>query len=124
VHPGTHRYAPFHGRLPESRFALGGAWNVTAQAAQAVSGATLDGEVTGKDVYLVLAPPRARSGRVDVELDGRPLTGAGAADDVRAGRVRVDRQRLYHLVSLPRAQTHRLTLHVGAGVSGYAFTFG
>jgi cytochrome c biogenesis protein CcdA/thiol-disulfide isomerase/thioredoxin len=124
VHPGTHRYAPFHGRLPESRFALGGAWNVTAQAAQAVSGATLDGEVTGKDVYLVLAPPRARSGRVDVELDGRPLTGAGAGDDVRAGRVRVDRQRLYHLVSLPRAQTHRLTLHVGAGVSGYAFTFG
>jgi thiol-disulfide isomerase/thioredoxin len=124
VQPGTHRYAPYRGRLPESSFALGGWWNVTAQAAEAVSGATLDGEVRGKDVYLVLAPPPAGSARVDVELDGRPLTGAGAGGDVHGGHVRVDRQRLYHLVSLPGAQTHRLTLHVGAGVRGYAFTFG
>jgi cytochrome c biogenesis protein CcdA/thiol-disulfide isomerase/thioredoxin len=124
VQLGTHRYAPYRGRLRESSFALGGVWNVTAQAAQAVAGATLDGEVTGKDVYLVLAPPPAGSGTVDIDLDGRPLTGAGAGRDVHAGRVRVDRQRLYHLVSLARSQTHRLTLHVGAGVSAYAFTFG
>jgi hypothetical protein len=38
--------------------------------------------------------------------------------------VTVRRQRLYRLVDLPRAGRHRLTLDFGAGVSGYAFTFG
>jgi hypothetical protein len=33
-------------------------------------------------------------------------------------------QRLYSLVALPSAQTHRLTLRFSPGVSGYAFTFG
>jgi hypothetical protein len=31
---------------------------------------------------------------------------------------------LYELVSLPRAEQHRLTLRFAPGVSGYAFTFG
>ncbi|MBA2567531.1 MAG: thiol-disulfide isomerase, partial [Thermoleophilaceae bacterium] len=48
-----------------------------------------------------------------------------AGADVRGdARVRVDRQRLYALVDLPRVGRHRLTLEVGRGVSGYAFTFG
>jgi thioredoxin family protein len=38
--------------------------------------------------------------------------------------VRVDRQRLYHLVSAPTAEHHALTLRVGPGVQAYAFTFG
>ena len=36
----------------------------------------------------------------------------------------VERQRLYELVNLPRAERHRLTLNLDEGVSGYAFTFG
>ena len=38
--------------------------------------------------------------------------------------VTVRRQRLYELVSLPRAGEHRLNLRVEPGVAGYAFTFG
>jgi cytochrome c biogenesis protein CcdA/thiol-disulfide isomerase/thioredoxin len=41
-----------------------------------------------------------------------------------AGRASVERQRLYELVDLPRAERHRLTLELDPGVSGYAFTFG
>jgi hypothetical protein len=38
--------------------------------------------------------------------------------------VRVDRQRLYHLVSAPRGEHHELTLQVSPGVQAFAFTFG
>jgi hypothetical protein len=38
--------------------------------------------------------------------------------------VTVRRQRLYELVSLPRAGEHRLSLRFEPGVAGYAFTFG
>jgi hypothetical protein len=44
--------------------------------------------------------------------------------DVRGGVVRVDRQRLYHLVSAPKVEHHALTLRVSSGVAAYAFTFG
>jgi thioredoxin family protein len=38
--------------------------------------------------------------------------------------VKVDGQRLYHLVSRPAVETHVLTLRFSPGVAGYAFTFG
>ena len=38
--------------------------------------------------------------------------------------VTVRRQRLYELVSLPRAGEHRLNLRFAPGIAGYAFTFG
>lgn len=60
-----------------------------------------------------------------VLLDGEPVRARAAGTDVGDGaRVEVDRQRLYELVELPRAGRHRLTLEIGRGVSGYAFTFG
>ena len=51
-----------------------------------------------------------------------PAIAAGA--DVHGGVVRVDRQRLYHLVSAPAGEHHVLTLRVAPGVQAYAFTFG
>jgi hypothetical protein len=61
---------------------------------------------------------------VTVELDGRPIGADRAGGDVHGGVVRVDRQRLYHLVSAPKGEHHRLTLRVSRGVGAYAFTFG
>jgi hypothetical protein len=77
-------------------------------------------------VFLVLSPPAdGEDGAVHVLLDGEPVRARAAGADVRGdARVRVDRQRLYALVDLPRVGRHRLTLEVGRGVSGYAFTFG
>jgi hypothetical protein len=61
---------------------------------------------------------------VKVLLDGRPISARAAGPDVFNSVVRVQPQRLYELVELPRAERHRLTLNVAPGVSGYAFTFG
>jgi hypothetical protein len=61
---------------------------------------------------------------VQVLLDGRPIAASAAGEDVDGGRVKVDRQRLYHLVSRPAVETHVLTLRFSPGVAGYAFTFG
>jgi cytochrome c biogenesis protein CcdA/thiol-disulfide isomerase/thioredoxin len=106
---GASTYTPYDGQLPESHFSLGGRWNVEAESATAGPGATLRGNVTGKDVYLVLSGP----GKVDVTVDGKPEK-----------TVKVTTQRLYHLLSRPTAAAHDLQLRFSTGVAGYAFTFG
>jgi len=107
--PGTATYTPYDGDLPESHFTLGGRWKIDAESATAGPGATLRGNVTGKDVYLVLSGP----GTVDVTVDGKPEQ-----------TVSVTSQRLYHLLSRPQAAAHDLLLRFSPGVAGYAFTFG
>jgi thiol-disulfide isomerase/thioredoxin len=110
---GTKTYTPYSGQLPLSNFSFGGTWTVTDEAATAGANASLTGRVAGKDVYLVLAPPAHGDGTVRVAVDGKP-----------AETVRVTSQKLYHLFSAPKLETHTLTLRPSAGVSGYAFTFG
>jgi thiol-disulfide isomerase/thioredoxin len=107
--PGVATYTPYDGQLPESHFTLGGRWKVAAESATAGPGATLRGNVTGKDVYLVLSGP----GTVDVTVDGK-----------HEKTVRVTTQRLYHLLSRPVAAARDLQLRFSPGVAGYAFTFG
>ena len=57
-------------------------------------------------------------------LDGEPLAGPAAGEDVRDGRVTVSGQRLYRLVDLPEVARATLELRFEPGVTGYAFTFG
>ncbi len=118
----TCRRAP--DRIAPNRFSLGGTWTLSQESARAGAGATLAGHVTGKDVYLVLSPPnggRAACRCCSTAGRSRPRR---PARDVHGGRVQVDRQRLYHLVSRPGVETHVLTLRFSPGVAGYAFTFG
>ena len=77
-----------------------------------------------KKVFLVLGSKGGRPRKVRVLLDGRPAGDASAGEDVQGGVATVTGERLYRLVSLPRAGEHRLTLHFQRGVTGYAFTFG
>jgi cytochrome c biogenesis protein CcdA/thiol-disulfide isomerase/thioredoxin len=107
--PGTAVYTPYDGDLPESHFTLGGRWKVTGESATAGPGATLHGNVTGKDVYLVLSGP----GDVDVKVDGK-----------HEQTVHVTTQKLYHLLSRPEPAAHDLQLTFAPGVSAFAFTFG
>jgi cytochrome c biogenesis protein CcdA/thiol-disulfide isomerase/thioredoxin len=111
--PGTSTYRAFAGQLPLSHFSLGGTWTLTPEAATAGAGATLTGRVAGKDVYLVLSPPSHGAGTLNVAVDGRP-----------AKTLAITGQRLYHLLSRPRLETHTITLRPSRGVSAYAFTFG
>jgi hypothetical protein len=120
---GTRTYAE-PGTLPTSHFAFSGTWSESAEAATADTGAAIHASVVGKDVYLVLSPPDGGVGKVAVQLDGRPIAADRAGTDVHGGTVRVDRQRLYHLVAAPRVEHHALTLRFSPGVAGYAFTFG
>ena len=72
----------------------------------------------------MLSPPTARPRHVARRARRPPDPGARAGADVHGGVVRVDRQRLYHLVSRPRPEHHVLTLRPSPGVQAYAFTFG
>jgi cytochrome c biogenesis protein CcdA/thiol-disulfide isomerase/thioredoxin len=120
---GTHTYEQ-PSELATSHFALSGTWREDTVAATAGAGAAIHATIVGKDAYLVLSPPKRGVGTVVVELDGRRIQARRAGADVHGGVVRVDRQRLYHLVSAPTAEHHVLTLRLTPGVQAYAFTFG
>ncbi|WP_456064417.1 cytochrome c biogenesis protein DipZ [Candidatus Solirubrobacter pratensis] len=110
---GTKTYTPYSGQLPLSHFSFGGTWTLTGEAATAGANASLTGRVAGKDVYLVLSPPARGDGTVKVAVDGRPTT-----------TLRITSQKLYHLFSAPKLETHTIALRFSSGVAGYAFTFG
>ena len=62
--------------------------------------------------------------RVQVLLDGEPVSAGSAGEDVDGGAATVAGQRLYRLIDLPEAGRHRLELRFAPGIEGYAFTFG
>lgn len=122
--PGTATYtAPDPGSLARNQLGYGGRWRVDRESATAVAESTISLAFQARRVFLVLGADR-RPGEVEVLLDGEPLDGAGAGEDVRAGRVTVTGQRLYRLVDLPEAARATLELRFDPGVTGYAFTFG
>jgi cytochrome c biogenesis protein CcdA/thiol-disulfide isomerase/thioredoxin len=95
--------------LPESSFAYGGRWRVEAERAVAA----------GHDASLRL---RFRASKVHLVLGGR---GRVEVDFRRQRRtIRVTRDRLYTLLTLPRVSDGVLALRFTRGVEAYAFTFG
>jgi hypothetical protein len=62
--------------------------------------------------------------KMQVLLDGKPISAADAGDDVKNGVATITNQRLYRLIDTGRVETHTLTLRPAPGISGYAFTFG
>ena len=123
IRPGTQEYQQ-PSELRPDELGYGGRWKIGDESATSLANAQLELDFGARHVYLVLGS-RARVPRaVHVLLDGRPISARVAGRDVHAGRVSVERQRLYELVDLPRAERHRLTLNLDPDVSGYAFTFG
>jgi hypothetical protein len=123
VHPGDQDFGAAPGPLAVNQFAYAGQWGITDEDATSGTGAEVDLEFDARRVFLVLgSPDRAR--RIQVLLDGRPISAKLAGSDVRGGRVTVQAQRLYRLVDLPAVSQHRLSLIFDPGISGYAFTFG
>jgi cytochrome c biogenesis protein CcdA/thiol-disulfide isomerase/thioredoxin len=121
---GVHAY-PGVAKPGYNEFALRGTWKVTSQYATPLSsGAAIQVGFQAAHAYLVMTSTGNVARQVRVLLDGHPISSGEAGSDVRGGVVTVQGQRLYSLVSLPRAQQHALTLQVPAGVSAYDFTFG
>ena len=119
---GGHVY-PGAGSLSLNQFALRGPWQAGSESiTSAGPGAEIQARVQAADVYLVLTSARRR--RVQVLLDGHPISAADAGRDVHGGSVVVSSQRLYWLVHRPAAEAHTLTVIVPPAVSAYDFTFG
>jgi hypothetical protein len=110
--------------LPQDHLALAGTWDVSAQSARAVRGASVRVRFGARRVFLVLSSAGGAPRRVRLFLDGRALSARAAGADAHDGSITVRRQRLYRLVSLPRVERRELELRMDPGVSAYAFTFG
>jgi cytochrome c biogenesis protein CcdA/thiol-disulfide isomerase/thioredoxin len=124
VRAGVRTFEAPAGSVPDDHLALAGTWFVDDSSATAVRDARLEVAFGAQKVFLVLGTRGHVRRRVRVLLDGRPIPDELAGSDVHEGEVIVDRQQLYRLVELPRAERHLLTLGLEPGVSGYAFTFG
>jgi cytochrome c biogenesis protein CcdA/thiol-disulfide isomerase/thioredoxin len=123
IRDGVHDYGGGKPQVPRDHLAYRGKWGIVPDGAVAGPRARLFLNFRARDVYLVLgSPDHARKMRV--LLDGRPVKPSNAGPDVHGGVVRVGAQRLYRLVSLPKAGDHELELRPEAGTRGYAFTFG
>ncbi|HEX6116709.1 MAG TPA: cytochrome c biogenesis protein DipZ [Solirubrobacterales bacterium] len=110
-------------KLPPNGFFYRGEWRISPESATAGARAAIDLRFEARRVFLVLGAERD-PGDVRVLLDGKPLPDSAAGEDVSGATARIDEQRLYRLVDLPKAGDHTLTLEFDPGVSGYAFTFG
>jgi Thioredoxin like C-terminal domain len=104
--PATYRFPQ---ALDLDAFAYAGRWTVGGERIVAGNDARLRLHFTARNVHLVLGG----QGSVKVKLDGK---------DVQT--VRVTSDRLYTLVSLPRARNGLLELRFTPGLEAYAFTFG
>ncbi len=121
--PGSLTYSAPAEDPPTNAFALDGRWRADPESATALDDASIDLGFRARRVFLVLGS-EGSPGRVDVLLDGEPISKPDAGEDVRGGAATVTNQRLYRLVDLDRAGDHTLELRFEPGVSGYAFTFG
>ncbi len=111
--------------LTLNQFALNGSWTATKQYITPASGqATIRGSFQAQHVYLVLTSVGDRPRRVQLLLNGRPLTAAEEGADVHNSTVVVRGQRLYNLLSLPADEMGTVTVKVPRGVDAYDFTFG
>lgn len=110
--------------IPLHSFAFGGKWEITAERARAMTGATLILRFEAKEVFLVMRS-RSYQPHVEVRLDGESLSNIVAGEDVTNAVVTVNEDRLYKLINLDEAGEHVLELKfLDGGVELYAFTFG
>ncbi len=74
-----------------------------------------------KDVHVVATGPGTD---IQILLDGNPITGSNAGQDVQNGTAHIAENRLYNIVSSQQAGAHTLILITKPGFQIYTFTFG
>lgn len=116
--------AVFPKTISKNTLYLDGAWNINEEYAETVGAdVRIQFQYDARDVYMVASA--AKETAIEVLVDGNriPLSLAGA--DVENGVVRVQSERLYHLIKGETYGVHTLELRVrGAGFRAFTFTFG
>jgi cytochrome c biogenesis protein CcdA/thiol-disulfide isomerase/thioredoxin len=117
---------PVQKTVPLDQFALGGKWLIQPDYVQASAGATITEHFDASKVYMILKPGAAKSGKVLVSYNGKPLTGALAGSDVVNGVITVNSDRLYNIFDSGAAMSDGTLLFTfqDAGTQAFTFTFG
>jgi cytochrome c biogenesis protein CcdA/thiol-disulfide isomerase/thioredoxin len=110
-------------KLPANSFAYQGEWSIHPEYSAPDEGAQLHLNFESREVFLVARPKDGNTGGVlKVYVDNEVQ--AFGEDNVD-GNVKVDSDRLYHLIELPSPGKHQLRIEfVDDNVEVYAFTFG
>lgn len=111
--------------LPTDYFGYQGTWDMQSEFSRSESGSELDLNFKAGKVFLVMSP-KVTGEKVGVYLDGKPIDPAAAGEDVKAGQITVDGERLYKIVDLRGEDgVHILELKfIDGGTAVFAFTFG
>lgn len=109
--------------IPVNTFSLGGTWNIMPEYSSSVKDSVLELNFRAQNVFLVMRSNDGSAKTVRVFLDGDDL-GEFSAKDVESGKIIVDSDRLYELISLPQVENKKLRLEFENGVEVFAFTFG
>jgi cytochrome c biogenesis protein CcdA/thiol-disulfide isomerase/thioredoxin len=120
---GTSNFTPEPtASLQQSAYTLSGEWTIAGQSITSNSNSsTLTENITTKNLYMV-ASASSSAETVNVSLASNLANQYGS--DAPNGKVIVNSDRLYNIVSLKKFGTTKVTVTVPAGVSLYTFTFG
>jgi len=112
--------------LPLHHWTLQGEWRLESEKAVAVNNnATLKLRFAARKVFLVMGTTDGKPAKVDVKLDGMPVTKKTTGKNVKNGTVTVTHHTIYELVSLPASKSGLLEItSQQPGLEVYAFTFG
>jgi cytochrome c biogenesis protein CcdA/thiol-disulfide isomerase/thioredoxin len=109
--------------LSQNQWTLHGSWNIKANSITSNSNSTtLSFHITAKDAYVIATPTAGTTQQLDVSLPSSSSSIYGS--DVIHGSVKVDQERLYHIISGSSVNDPVVTLNVPKGMSLYTFTFG
>lgn len=102
---------------------LGGPWNIQQEYAESSGESKIIFKYSGKNVYMVMS---AASGvTAEVYRDGVILGTDRGADVDAQGLMKVDAERLYHLIGDDEYDEHVLEIRIpSAGLQAFTFTFG
>jgi thiol-disulfide isomerase/thioredoxin len=112
--------------LPVNTFSLGGQWSINSDSATSGQNSILVYHFYANKVFLVLNPANGQKGNIKVFLDDKLVDNSNSGQDVNAGTVKIDTDRLYNFIDLKgNVGDHILRLEFQTpGTQVFAFTFG
>ncbi len=111
--------------LPDNNFAFEGSWIIEGERAVPLAGAKLYFNFKAKEVFLVMRPKEGQTGKLRVSINKTMTDDIFWGEDAAGGTVEVDKDRLYKLIKLEKAERNELILEfLDSNIEVYAFTFG